>query len=151
MRVSIYLHRDIVETLKMFGDLSTVVNRVLAELYEDRGLTDYPKCVDRQGAARYEVDVTDENYLRAYTLYGPSSPRASLRRILYYFVNNEIYAELGWEAVNEYDNKNKNRIRKKLADICDICNKIDLQYDFLDEYMDKIRGIVQDAIKEFDL
>ena len=71
--------------------------------------------------------------------------------MLYYFVNNEIYAELGWEAVNEYDNKNKNRIRKKLADICDICNKIDLQYDFLDEYMDKIRGIVQDAIKEFDL
>ena len=31
MQFSIYLHKDIVQTLKCFGDLNTVVNKILEE------------------------------------------------------------------------------------------------------------------------
>lgn len=102
MKFSIYLHREIKETLQAFGDLSTVVNKIL-ELGENGAfdLTDKPSSPDRGDAGRVTIDVTNEYYLSLLDNYTPNSPRISLRRLLYWFVENEIYEELGWEY-NEF-------------------------------------------------
>jgi hypothetical protein len=119
--ISVYLHKDRADILKMFGDnLSDVVNKVLDEY--DAGnidIEDIPECENRQGASRYDVTVTNETYLTMLKTYGPKSKRISLRRILYWFVDNEMYDVLGWDICKEYQNDLSVKINKRLDKILD--------------------------------
>lgn len=118
MIFSIYLHKHIAETLMCYGDLSDVVNRIL-EVSETGvfDVVDVPKCEPRDGATKYFIDVTNETYLALVASFPTNSPRLSLRRLLYWFVEQEMYEVLEWETVNEYVSKDKERILKKLGGI----------------------------------
>jgi hypothetical protein len=48
---------------------------------------------------------------------GAKSSRISLRRLLYWFVEEEVYELIGWEMTEEYRDPNENRILKKIAQI----------------------------------
>ena len=118
MIFSIYLHKPIAETLMCYGDLSEVVNRILE--VSEKGVfdvVDMPKCEPRDGATKYFIEVTNETYLELVASYPPNSPRLSLRRLLYWFVEQEIADVLGWEPVNEYVSKDKEKILKKLGGV----------------------------------
>ena len=118
MIFSIYLHKHIAEPLMCFGDLSDVVNRILET--SEQGIfdvIDMPKCESRDGATRYNINVTNETYLTLVASFPPNSPRLSLRRLLYWFVEQEMYDVLEWEAVNEYVSKDKEKILKKIGGI----------------------------------
>ena len=96
MKLSIYLHKEIADTLRLFGDLSYVTNLILqygAEGYYD--VCNKPAIVDRGTASRYMIDVTEPNYLQLLAVHSSNSPKISLRRLLYWFVENEMYNEVG--------------------------------------------------------
>ena len=126
MKISIYLHSYITDVIKTFGTIEEVVNRILD--VADEGLIeieDRPACEPREGASRYDVEVTSENYLQLLQVYGIKSKRISLRRLLYWFVENEVYNDLGWEPVNDYIDKVDATINKKIDKIVsDIDNLI---------------------------
>lgn len=118
MKVSVYLHSYVVDTLRMYGKLDDVINAMLDEA--DNGMfdvTDKPNCESRDGASRYMIDVTNENYLLLMQSYPPNSSKISLRRLIYWFVENEIYEECGWTTNNVLKRKENNKIHKKVIDI----------------------------------
>lgn len=101
MTINIHLHKEIVNSLRCFGDLSTVVNRILQAGADGLiDIMDKDACPDKEGCEHCRIDVTESNYLELYTTYGPKNRRISLRRLLYWFVENEIYDELGWQTIN---------------------------------------------------
>ncbi len=115
MIYSIYLHNNIIETLSCYGDLSDVVNNILDAAEQGSfDIVDLPPAPSRDGATRCEINITSEYYLTLASTFPMNSPRISLRRILYWFVEQEMYDALEWEAVNEYKSKEKTKILKKL-------------------------------------
>ena len=101
MTINIHLHKEIADSLRCFGDLSTVVNRILQAGADGLiDIMDKDACPDKDGCEHCRIDITEPNYLELYKTYGPKNRRISLRRLLYWFVENEIYDELGWQTVN---------------------------------------------------
>lgn len=127
MKISLYLHRDRADVLETFGEMSDVINRILDEA--DKGLIDIedkPACESRDGACRFDVNINNENYLQLLQIYGVKSKRISLRRLVYWFVDNEIYNDLGWEPVNEYVDYYSRRINKYVDDILGELHRFEL-------------------------
>jgi hypothetical protein len=143
MIFSIYLHKPIAETLMCYGDLSDVVNRIL-EVSETGvfDVVDVPKCEPRDGATKYFINVTNETYLSLVASFPPNSPRLSLRRLLYWFVEQEMYEVLEWETVNEYVSKDKEKILKKIGGIDSELTKLQRNLNY-EEY-----EIVQDILEK---
>lgn len=113
MRLSIYIHQDRLDVIKMYGNVSQFVDRMLKAY--DEGLIDIenkPECESREGANRCEVNVTNETYLNLLEIHGVKSKRLSLRRLLYWFIDNEVYNELGWEPVNSYTSSIQDKLNK---------------------------------------
>ena len=101
MTINIHLHKEIADSLRCFGDLSTVVNRILQAGADGLiDIMDKDACPDKDGCEHCRIDITEPNYLELYKTYGPKNRRISLRRLLYWFVENEIYDALGWQTVN---------------------------------------------------
>ena len=118
MVISIYLHKEIANTLKTFGTLEEVVNKILIAGAEGNyDITDKPNCVSREGARRYEINITEPEYLELLKTFPINSSRISLRRLLYWFVENEIYVDLNWIPVNNYINEGKIVINKIIRNI----------------------------------
>ena len=116
MKQSIYLHREIVDTLRCFGELDEVINKILLEAASGKfDLMDKPPCPDRSGAGRYEVDIVEPNYLDLLNIYTPFSPKISIRRLIYWFVENEIYTSLGWEQIKNFESRNARLFKNKIA------------------------------------
>lgn len=114
---SIYLHSHIVNTLRTFGNLSEVINRILQAGADGKiELTDRPPCINRAGASRYNIDITQPEYLELLNYYPLNSPKVSIRRIIYWFVDFEIYNQLNWKPQNKY-------VDKDLQLLCSHINK----------------------------
>lgn len=116
MRQSIYLHQSIVDVMRCYGTLDEVVNRIL-ELGAagEFDILHKPPCPNRTTAGRYEIEITEPNYLEMLEMFGPYSSKVSIRRIIYWFIENELYEEYGWEPISEYKNKRKELLNKKLS------------------------------------
>jgi hypothetical protein len=106
MKMSLYLHDEIYAILRCYGTLDDVVNRVLDAGTEGAfDILDKPKVPDRAGARRFDVDVKNEEYIDAVRRHNYNSPKTSLRRLLYWFVENEMYDVLDWEVVDLYKDR----------------------------------------------
>ena len=156
MIFSIYLHKPIAETLMCYGNLSDVVNRILDASEEGAfDIIDKPRCPARDGAVRYNIDVMSEYYLTMLENFPINSPRISLRRILYWFVEQEMYDVLEWEVTSEYRNSTKEKLLKKLDDIISKFGKLYLSFnseekDFtcstgLKENLTELRNLINDG------
>lgn len=112
MLISVYLHDEIASILKCYGTIDEVVNRVLDEASSGAfDFEDKPSAPDRSGARRYDVDVKNNDYLEVYRMC-PNSHKISLRRLLYWFVENEMYDMLGWEATHPYTSKSTEKCKR---------------------------------------
>lgn len=112
---SIYLHREIVDVLRCYGTLDEVVNRILQEGAEGKfDLMYKPACPGREHAGRYDIDINEPNYLELLSQYGPYSSKISIRRLIYWFVENELYEEFEWEPINNFENSQSKLCKKKL-------------------------------------
>lgn len=115
MRLSIYLHDEYHNYLSLYGDINTVVDRILTQLSEsDIDIEAIHNAPPRDGAKRVNINVTNEWYLSELCARPINSPLYSLRKILYYVVDNELPSEWGWKTVNSYKNRHDERIRKHL-------------------------------------
>ena len=96
MRISLYLHKDIINTLRYYGDISDVINKIL-ELCENDvvDLFDKPAAPPRGDASRIEVNITNSYYLSLMEEFPKNSSKISLRRLLYWFVENDMFEETG--------------------------------------------------------
>lgn len=118
MIFSLYLHDYVADTLKCYGTLDEVVNKILET--SEQGIfdvMDMPKCEPRDGASRYNINVTNEYYLTLVNAYSINSPRISLRRLLYWFVQYEMPETLSWVPVNDYKDKQSVKILKRIGGI----------------------------------
>ena len=139
MILSVYLHKDRADVLRTFGSLDEVVDRILSACDEGEfDIENKPECEPRDGASRYNIKITNESYIDMLKNFGVKCKRISLRRLLYWFVDNEIYADLGWETVNDYidsDSIKTNAIIDKLQ-------------DGLDKLMLNVKSFEQDTVIE---
>lgn len=118
MKFSIYLSHDVINVLQCYGKLDDVVNKVLQSCEEGLfDIMDKPKPPPKQGGRQVVINVIEPNYLELVRMYGPKSSRISLRRLLYWFVENEIYVELGWEEVEQYKNSTTEKAISMLSNI----------------------------------
>lgn len=113
MVVSIYLHKYVVDILQLFGNLDETINRILQSGADgDIEILDRPPCINRNGASRYNVNITQRDYLELLRSYPINSPKISIRRIVYWFVDFAIYEQLGWKVDKKYTNKEVEQLCK---------------------------------------
>ena len=113
MMLSVYLSNDVHDILSCYGPLDDVVNKILKA--GSQGIIDImnkPSAPEKKGGTNYQVNIEDTDYIALVDTYGPKSSRISLRRLLYWFVENEVYEELGWEISESYiDSKNSKKYK----------------------------------------
>lgn len=113
MKMSVYLHDEIRAILCCYGTLDEVINRILdAGSAGEFDVMNKPQIPVREGASRYEVDIVNEEYLELFRVYPQNSTKISLRRLLYWFVENEMYEMLGWEPVKNYVDRNDVKVAR---------------------------------------
>lgn len=118
MKFSIYLSNNVIDVLECYGPINDVVNKILecgAEGLFD--IMDKPTPPPKENGKQVIVDVTEPNYLALVDMYSVKSSRISLRRLLYWFVDNEVYVELGWEGVQKYKDSNAEKALTLLSNI----------------------------------
>lgn len=113
MTYRMYLHDDIINTLNVFGDLSTVTERIILEALEHNvDIESLPKAGDRTGATRKNITLFDPQvieYLDSIFYYNSNAPKSPIRNLLYWFVNEEMYNEWSWEPVKDFVEKDETR------------------------------------------
>ena len=114
--VDVRLPKDYVNLLRMYGTLEKVTQLALNMVHNEtlppiQEMDSAPS--DKRGCGKYIIAVNDEQFCKDCEIYGANNPRVSIRRLLYYIVDNEIYTD--WELRTtplETDDKYKERINK---------------------------------------
>ena len=91
MKMSVYLSNAIIAELTAHGPLDEVVDSIL-QLGADGqiDLEQRPKCGPRGEDRRIDIEITNLYYLELLTHYPQNSTQISLRRLLYWFVENDL-------------------------------------------------------------
>ena len=101
MIYNVYVHKYVSDTLKQYGSIDDVVNRIV-----DMGMNgtlcieNLPKAPHRTtGMVQLHINIENPEYNELISCHGSRSSTYSLRRILYHIVDNEILLDMGWEPV----------------------------------------------------
>ena len=96
-------------TLKMFGELDEVVNDIvnLAMSEELFSFKDVTSCAPETYTRRRNIEITNEEYNTLIATVGIKSATYSLRRLVYWFIENEMYEIAGWKPKRPYVNEDK--------------------------------------------
>jgi hypothetical protein len=149
MTISLYLHEEYINILRCFGNIDEAIDRLLEECeIGNIELMDHDAAPSREGAMRINVNVTNEYYLDLYYKFGSNSKRISLRRLIYWFIDNAVYDSLQWNTTSEYVNSKKEKYRRKINDACSILTKVKKDLPTKDRelleialsYIEKIKG-----------
>lgn len=132
-RISVYLHQNIIDTIRCFGELSEVCNRILSccieleEFYEET----IPAAPDRQGAKRRDIYVEEDVLLQLNGF--------RIRSILYWFVENEIYDSLSWNTINLYGIEAKDKLKRQYdKTFCELEKLNTMSNNTLSELLNKL-------------
>lgn len=126
LKTNIYLHKYVIDSLKQFGELNEVINRVIDAGMEGKfDIEDLPIAPLRTpgDCSQLTVIVHNQSYCELVAMHGARSQTVSLRRILYHFVDNELYVDLGW-SVQKQDDYNNSLFKNKLAIVIHDCSKL---------------------------
>lgn len=107
MEVKVSLPKDVLEVMKQFGTPSEVADRILVageEWYFD--MENCPAYESNCRNVRVSLTITNQYYEELVLMRGEHSNKVSLRRIISYFIYNELYNELGWEPINSTSESN---------------------------------------------
>ena len=102
MRVSVYIHQSILDELSCYGELDDVVDRILT--LGENGVIDLenkPPCRPRTDAKRVTIDIQNAYYITLVRSYPRNSSLVSLRRLLYWFVENDMCSLLSTVTVTD--------------------------------------------------
>ena len=124
-KIDVRLHEDYYNVLTQFGTLDQVVDKAINAI-EAGGidLDVVPACPPLTGTHKYIVTVDNLFYDDLVQIYGSHSNRISMRRILYYIVDNELYRTLHWEPVQSVSpaSKRSKRIDNLLYEMSKVIN-----------------------------
>lgn len=124
-KIDVRLHEDYYNVLTQFGTLDQVVDKAINAI--EAGSIDLdviPSCPPLTGTHKYIVTVDNLFYDDLVQIYGSHSNHISMRRILYYIVDSELYNALRWEPVRNIsptDRRNK-RIDNLLYELAKVIN-----------------------------
>ena len=116
--VSVYLHDEIIQILKCFGQLNSVVNRLFEDCINNGTIFNSAgyKAPNREGARRVNLYIKDDIVSQLCDV--------QIRTSIYWFVENEIYSELDWEMTNEYNEEKKRKIERQTIKTLSELNKL---------------------------
>lgn len=101
MKKRLVLPAETVNILNQFGDIDTVVNKVL-DLVENGYIPAFNlpvACSSNVPMRKITVHITNKWYMDCITQN--ISRSISLRRILQFFVDNELFSEYNWQIVRK--------------------------------------------------
>ena len=153
----VYLPDEVYDVLCMFGDFDDVVDRILT-LYEEEAISvdvehlpNYANHCD----TRRKVRIYNRWYEELLEYYGASSTKYSLRRMLCYFVYEELYEEYDMTITRQSDKLNEALIKlEKIARRVEQCNRtsqVTIPTKLLNELTStvaKIRGAYNEQIQQ---
>jgi hypothetical protein len=124
-KIDVRLHEDYYNVLTQFGTLNQVVDKAINAI--EAGSIDLdciPACPPLTGTHKYIVTVDNLFYDDLVQIYGSHSNRISMRRILYYIVDSELYNTLRWEPVQSVSpaSKRSKRIDNLLYEMAKVIN-----------------------------
>lgn len=124
-KIDVRLHEDYYNVLTQFGTLDQVVDKAINAI--EAGSIDLdlvPACPPLTGTHKYIVTVDNLFYDDLVQIYGSHSNRISMRRILYYIVDSELYNTLHWELVRNTSptSKRSKRIDNLLYEMAKVIN-----------------------------
>lgn len=119
----IRIHCDYYDIIKQFGSPSKVANSMVElmrlGLIDPADMRKAPEPIGR--CTTCSVTIHNDYYEQLVSLYGATSPKLSLRRYLYHFVEEELYSQYAayfpYEAERESKGKTltlANLLRRKL-------------------------------------
>lgn len=139
MKLTVYLADEIVDVLNCYGDLNQVVNKMLeAGANGLIDIMDKPKVPERKGGHYYQIDIQEPNYLSLLESFGTKSSKISLRRLIYWFIENEIYSELDWEVTDEFV---ESKVSKNYDFLMDLKRDVFKLSKHLPEYFEEFEQI----------
>ena len=125
IKVNITISDEYYKILRLFGTMDEVVQKAL-ELAE-KGDIDLETCpyVQQFGRLKHVVVTINNAYYESLrALHGATSPKASINRLLYYIVDNELYEAYGWKQVNKYNEENEAKIEGYKSTILHNINRL---------------------------
>lgn len=143
MILSVYLSKDIHDILSCYGHLDDVVNRILKAGSE--GLIDImnkPSAPEKKRGSNYEIHIEEPDYIQLLETYGVKSSKISLRRLLYWFVENEIYEELGWEISDSYSNHRNTKEYKTIIELKQALYNARIYLPEIRDSIDEFRNLI---------
>ncbi len=142
MQYSIYLHKEVHDYLTYYGDLSTVIERLIEASWSGQipAITDLATTYiapSRDGATRYNIVIHNQEYELLKQRY--SHRYTTLRPLVYWAVENEIPQSLGWTV--QPDNTTAKKRLDTLHDQVDRCSSFLLvdEIQQLNNVIDKVR------------
>ena len=149
MRVSVYIERWAMDTLRCYGRTDDVVNCML-DAAEEEGFSilDKPSAGPRTFATRVEVIVTNEMYIKLANALPPASPRLSLRRYIHWFLSEDMPSQLGWKVISPYLRHEKEKIARELSTVETSCKNLRNLFDRVGaEAYEEILSAMEDGVK----
>lgn len=148
MILSVYLHKTLYLALTRFGTLDEVINRILDEGTNGKiDIMNKPICPPKKDGSLYQIKIVNKDYISLYETMGRSA-KISLRRLLYWFVDNEIYNLLGWK-VKSIDDFQQN-VEKNTEIIGNLHKSISLLNTACllmnDECKNKVKNIIKELL-----
>ena len=124
-KIDVRLHEDYYNVLTQFGTLDQVVDKAINAI--EAGSIDLdciPACPPLTGTHKYIVTVDNLFYDDLVQIYGSHSNLISMRRIIYYIVDSELYNTLRWEPVQSVSpaSKRSKRIDNLLYEMAKVIN-----------------------------
>lgn len=124
-KIDVRLHEDYYNVLTQFGTLDQVVDKAINAI--EAGSIDLdviPSCPPLTGTHKYIVTVDNLFYDDLVQIYGSHSNHISMRRILYYIVDSELYNALRWEPVRNISptDRRSKRIDNLLYELAKVIN-----------------------------
>ena len=134
-KYSLYLHEEIIETLKCFGELNEVINRLFEDTINNGMLYEstFENAPPREGARRIDAWIKTDIVSQL--------SRVRVRTAIYWFVENEVYSELGWKMKNGYGLDRKLRIEKQFNRAIAELTKLNRMTNLYDEQIKAIERI----------
>lgn len=94
--LDIRLHKEYVDVLTQFGTLSYTTNCILSACEIGAiDLFDKPVAPPKDGTQKHIITIDNLWYEQLLDDFGPKNMHISLRRLLYWFVDNEVYNDIG--------------------------------------------------------
>lgn len=125
MILNIYMQSQILDILKCFGTVETVINNIVDQvMINEIDIATLPPAPDRINCGKYKINIHNEDYCKLVKIYGSTSSRISLRRLIYWFVENEVYNEWNWKPVNKFVDRKIEKIKSQLITLIELSEKL---------------------------